>query len=493
MLEVQRTKEANEDRLQAKPGVVGVGVGEKWVSGVPGTQQAIMVFVDKKRSRRNVLQKFNSDALVPDEIDGIPTDVIEVGKLVKHGFPQRVRPVKPGYSAGHPDITAGTIGGLFLDADNEPVILSNNHVLANENKAKVGDLIYQPGPADSRGNLDFRGWDTVIDIPYIGTLKRFYELAANGNPHDSAIAAVHPRLVAAGLMDPLYPVMNAQCRGFGVVHTGMQVQKAGRTTGYTTGRVIAVNASFTITYDFGPAQFVNCAVMTGMSKGGDSGSVIMDMGHKAVALLFAGSPKVTLANPIGPIVDYYGLKLWNPTNVAGIDTLDFGDKTWQQVGGGSVNDGKIVTVTVPANKFSYVESPLGEFNSVQVTVNTGTDQGATWGPGLAVMWPTGVIKVNLRHNHRFGGSFNGAENLSIGAVKPNTDYVLRIRRSSTHTWVGEVRDGDRWYTVIELPTNIFPHAAVSVRVGKTDMHSGPGDHSDQGAVGTCTFRDFQQD
>jgi hypothetical protein len=39
------------------------------------------------------------------------------------------------------------------------------------------------------------------------------------------------------------------------------------------------------------------------SQGGDSGSLIMDMDGRPVALLFAGSDVITLANPIGLVMD----------------------------------------------------------------------------------------------------------------------------------------------------------------------------------------------
>lgn len=496
MLEADRLKNEHEGSLIAKQGVVGVGVGEKWINGVPSDQQAIIVFVEKKRTKRGIIQKFSAADIIPDEIGGVPTDIIEVGKIVKQSFTQRLRPLKPGFSVGHRDITAGTIGGFFLDADGEPVILSNNHVLANENKAKIDDLIYQPGPHDTKANLNFVGWnDPVGNLPYVATLKKFLPLDNDGNQHDSAIAKIHPKIISSGLIDSIYPTINRSCAGFGTFTSGIQAQKCGRTTGFTTGRVLGLNASFTIDYDFGPAKFVNCAVLTAMSKGGDSGSIIFDMEMKAIGLLFAGSPKVTLASPIGPVVDYYGLKLWNPNGAVGIDTLDFGDKTWQAVSAGSNinNTGSVVTITGEANKFAYLESPLTNFNSVQVIVNSGNDEGATWGPGLTVVWPNSTLKVNIRHGDKFGGYFNGTYNINIGQVKPNTDYGLRIRKSTVRTWVGEVRDGNRWYTVMELPMSIFPHPPIGVRVGKSDLAGNPSNHTDAGKVGNCSFREFKQD
>lgn len=59
----------------------------------------------------------------------------------------RVRPLKIGYSVGHVGITAGTLGAFVCcNQSGRRGVLSNNHVLANENQAARGDSIVQPGP-----------------------------------------------------------------------------------------------------------------------------------------------------------------------------------------------------------------------------------------------------------------------------------------------------------------------------------------------------------
>lgn len=507
MLECLTVKNKSEDQLSKRQGVVGIGVGHKWADGVPiDHQPAILVFVEKKRSKKGIIQKFSLEEVIPESIDGIPTDVIEVGKIVLHkvkvpkltkqsvGFSQRVRPIKPGFSCGHRGITAGTIGGFFLDKDGDPVLISNNHVLADENRAKNGDPIYQPGPHDATGHLDFRGWpEPISDLPYFATLKRFVPLVKNGNVTDSAIAAIHPKVVAAGLIDQNYPIINRPCTGFGSPSVGQSVQKCGRTTGYTTGRVIALNATFTVSYDFGPATFVDCVVLSGMSKGGDSGSLILDMEGKAVAQLFAGSPKVTVANPISYVQNEYGLKTWNASGGTIPGNIGFSGGSWRQYTSGGkidIDNMGVVTLTSPANQFCYIEDNLNNFNSVAVTVNTGNDVGATWGPGLTIQWPEGIMKVNVRFGDRFGGYFNGTYNINIGNVKPQTDYTLRIRKSTVGTFVGEVQDGGRWFTVIEIPASIFPNRPVAVRIGKTDLTGQPSNHTEAGAVGSCTLKNY---
>src|SRR3989449_10313618 len=60
---------------------------------------------------------------------------------------RRIRPAPGGVSIGHIQITAGTLG-VLARPNGRPVILSNNHVLANQNAGRVGDPILQPGPAD---------------------------------------------------------------------------------------------------------------------------------------------------------------------------------------------------------------------------------------------------------------------------------------------------------------------------------------------------------
>ncbi|MEJ7591584.1 MAG: hypothetical protein WKF77_08545 [Planctomycetaceae bacterium] len=80
-------------------------------------------------------------------------DVRYVGRIIKLETPKtlqkRRRPLVIGCSIGHQDVTAGTLGCFALTrSGKKKVILSNNHVLANENDAKAGDAILQPGKFD---------------------------------------------------------------------------------------------------------------------------------------------------------------------------------------------------------------------------------------------------------------------------------------------------------------------------------------------------------
>ena len=79
----------------------------------------------------------------------------------------------------------------------------------------------------------------------------------------------------------------------------MIVQKTGRTTNYTTGRITAINATVDVGYGGGRvARFKDQIVTTNISAGGDSGSLVTTLDNVAVGLLFAGSSTSTIVNQI---------------------------------------------------------------------------------------------------------------------------------------------------------------------------------------------------
>ena len=131
--------------LLSKPGVYAVGLGEKISGGKRTGKRALICSIAKKKPLAQLAQ----DELIPQDIEGIPTDIVEIGSRPRK-FPawqQKQRPVMPGISTGHYQITAGTIGAI-VEVDGDVMLLSNNHVFANENEATLGDPILQPGPYD---------------------------------------------------------------------------------------------------------------------------------------------------------------------------------------------------------------------------------------------------------------------------------------------------------------------------------------------------------
>jgi hypothetical protein len=195
---------------------------------------------------------------------------------------RRVRPLVPGTSVAHPDVTAGTLGAFVTDADGRVLLLSNNHVLADTDRARVGDPVLSPGPAD--------GGRPGVDR--VATLTAFEPLVPTGNLLDLAVAAVDDPALVGGNHVPEGVLA-------GVVEEvldGVAVAKTGRTTGHTTGTVTAVELDG-VSVDYGRGQllsFDDCLEVEGdgraFSDGGDSGSVVYALdGLSALGLLFAGS------------------------------------------------------------------------------------------------------------------------------------------------------------------------------------------------------------
>ena len=276
----------NEDELLSKANVVGVGIGEKIRGGFSQGRLCLKIYVEKKL----IAKKLTKAEFIPQEISRIETDVEEAGKIIAQANTGRFRPAPGGVSLGHYQITAGTLGCLVKDKKSGKVlILSNNHVLANSNKAEKGDPILQPGPYD--------GGKKPKDL--IGYLENWIEI--NFKKEANLVDAALARPKVSGDVRPEIMLIGSP-QGLTKAKIGMPIQKSGRTTGYTTGKVKDISASVKVNYDNQTALFRGQILTTNMSQGGDSGSLVLDMKQRAVVLLFAGSEQVTILNPINEVL-----------------------------------------------------------------------------------------------------------------------------------------------------------------------------------------------
>jgi hypothetical protein len=295
-----RAAERHTPALMQRPGVVGTGVGIN-EEGRP----SVRIFLAHDQVRN-----------LPDHLDDVPVSAVVTGIFrPRADRTARARPAPIGFSVGHPNITAGTLGARVTKGS-QVFILSNNHVLANSNDGNIGDSALQPGSYD--------GGSDPADA--IGTLAEYYEINFDGgdNTMDAAIALVDGADVSGSTPDD---------EGYGSPSTspvdptvGMGVQKYGRTTGHTLGSVEEINVTVSICFAGFPfctksATFVGqfTIVDGSFSDGGDSGSLIVtDPGKDPVGLLFAGSSTRTIANPIQVVLDYFGVAI-DPTVPGGSD------------------------------------------------------------------------------------------------------------------------------------------------------------------------------
>lgn len=323
MERVKKTVSQFQEQLLALPHVCGVGVGKKMVRGQCTDCSALVVFVEEKVP----ISELPPQGAVPQQLGNVRTDVIPIGEIRLLGErTQRARPMQPGVSIGHYKITAGTLGAVVYDnKTQEPWILSNNHVLANstsgkDGKAKLGDPIYQPGPYDGGTAAD----QVAVLAKFIPMLKtvsqadcqiaqgveKFLNRLIGLSGHDYSVQFWKNQrtanIVDCALARPTNrQLLNDEIMGIGQVRgtrqakVGAKVRKSGRTTGITTGEIIAVDAVLQVKVgDKESAVYEEQIVTTNMSQGGDSGSLVLDENDAAIGLLFAGSDQATICNRI---------------------------------------------------------------------------------------------------------------------------------------------------------------------------------------------------
>ena len=199
--------------------------------------------------------------------------------------------------------SSGTLGSLVQDQSNNQFILSNNHVLADVNKAKHGEFVVQPGLVDTGPVCTKTPSDAVAT--FSRTVKIKFGNAKN--TIDAAIAAVKTGDVSADILN-----IGGIAGTVATAAISLPVQKMGRSTCLTSAAISAVGVNGTINYsETGGkklAKFVNQIVINsnGFGGPGDSGSLIVtrDVCPQAVGLLFAGSydGSMTIANPISAVL-----------------------------------------------------------------------------------------------------------------------------------------------------------------------------------------------
>jgi hypothetical protein len=322
---------AHKDRLLRLPNVVGVGIGEKRLLGRTTGTICLVAMVRKKMAPASLAP----GDLIPAELDGVPTDVLEVGDLrAQVDRKTRLRPAPGGVSIGHYRITAGTLACVVRDrSTGQRLILSNNHVLANSNEALPEDPILQPGAADGgrEENDSIALLERFVPIAYsrqpatcgvarlvadvgnwiaraIGShhrLDAFQEDPGATNRVDAAVAAP---LQGADVSDDILEI--GRPSGTLPPTIGLAVRKSGRTTGLTTGQINVIEATVDVDYGGKTARFEGQLVSGAMSQPGDSGSLLVAAASlHAVGLLFAGSNQATIYNPIADVLAALGVDL----------------------------------------------------------------------------------------------------------------------------------------------------------------------------------------
>ncbi len=227
---------------------------------------------------------------------------------------------------------AGTLGCLVRDAQGQVFGLSTNHVTGGCNFALAGLPIVAPGIFDVDPNnvppftvgFHFQALNMIAGTP------------DNVNPkenQDAAIFKIKDTILVSSHQGGAYDTPNATT---GLV-PNLQVEKVGRTTGHTHGRITTqMHGAFGIPYNAplhgfsGAIYFDPLFVISGtggdvFADHGDSGALITThdgQSRKAVGIVVGGmvdktapGGKVTLAMPIAPILQEFGVTLVSGHNI----------------------------------------------------------------------------------------------------------------------------------------------------------------------------------
>jgi hypothetical protein len=211
----------------------------------------------------------------------------------------------------------GTLGAMVVNRTGRRFILSNNHILARTNQAWPGEAIIHPGLVDQDPVCTADRGDRVANFASFVPIS--FEPGAV-NDVDAAIAAVRDPTISAAILD-------IGTVGSEILQAtpNLQVQKSGRTSGLTFGRVAAVDVSVDVGFrktcgspTILVARFVGQVRIIGDSglftAGGDSGALVVEVREdglppRAVGLHFAGGGGSSFANPIGRVLGCLGVGL----------------------------------------------------------------------------------------------------------------------------------------------------------------------------------------
>ncbi len=310
---VMDTQDTYTDLLLGVEGVVGTGTGVTDAGDL-----SVIVFTTEEIPAW----------MLPDQLDGIPVTQRVFGEaaLTSAAYAPAgaappppppgadptdrfTRPVPIGVSTSNwYDCGGGTIGARVTDGIST-YILSCNHIFSRLNAASTGELIVQPG------RLDVSCANIIADT--IGRLADFqtitYGSYAQNNYMDAAIVQVEPGFVGTSTPSGGYGTPSKTIASPAV---NQLVQEYGRGTSLTQGKVIAINTSIVIPYPAGSTRFNNQIVVADATNKdfagfGDSGSLMVtdDNNANPVGLIFATTSTYTIASPIGPILQRFGVSI----------------------------------------------------------------------------------------------------------------------------------------------------------------------------------------
>jgi len=209
--------------------------------------------------------------------------------------------------------SAGTLGFVIKDPAGQSYVVSCAHVFVNVDpsygyvgkSSAQGDIIAQPGDLDAGCNPD----NIKNSVAYLYQWSTINSKTPS-TEIDLAVAKIIPNKITA--FDTVIDIgapHETSSHNSPLPKLNQVVQKSGRTTGLTYGRVDFAYVDMKIVYETPTGtpfniEYRDLMVMSGtkFSASGDAGALILSKDNQPVGLLFAGNERYTVAFSIRSVL-----------------------------------------------------------------------------------------------------------------------------------------------------------------------------------------------
>lgn len=253
------------------------------------------------------------DKVIPESLTlesggaSLPVQVVSLGVLQPFMPTSRNRPLRPGVSISHCNMTAGTLGAFAKrreSGDTHTYVLSCNHVLTEYNSKSVDDRrIIQPGKFDhGRPPHDL-----------VAELAHFVELRYDDRQYLNKVDAAIGRLVGDGFLPDEGRGMSALPISR-TVRRNTAVHMTGRTSGLNHGVVRDSSARILLRYPRGARStskvgFEDVVLCSPFTRKGDSGALVFNPRKEVVGMVVGGGDRATIFCKIGYICDLLNIEI----------------------------------------------------------------------------------------------------------------------------------------------------------------------------------------
>lgn len=179
--------------------------------------------------------------------------------------------------------------------------------------------------------------------------------------------------------------------------------------------------------------------------------------------------------------------------IDGTGTLKKGGESvgvgWQYCGNvGKTANSQVAVMACLGNTAVYAEQPVTPGTEVFLAkINPGTDKSSSWGPGLGLVFPDKVIKINLRPGNDEIGFYDGEQENRISGLEAGKPVWLRMELQDNKLLASWSYNKNDWQKAGETALAQKPE---QIRVGKMDW-SGESPRGGSNPTGALKIRSLQ--